>query len=209
MSALDLAKAQAVQATVEMQVGRRTSSMKANYEAFKANDFPINLQMQEDTEDILSCIADEHCLIREDMDGDSSHGDTSSITSPNSANISRPSRTKKQTSKAAAWNQERMQAEARRGHREKEHNTSITDESVVEMIPESGTSGLVEWSCDPNEPRYCICNQVSYGEMVGCDNEKCTVEWFHYGCVGLTEAPKGKWYCQQCTQTMKRRNKNR
>jgi inhibitor of growth protein 3 len=23
---------------------------------------------------------------------------------------------------------------------------------------------------DPNEPRYCLCNQVSYGEMVGCDN---------------------------------------
>lgn len=23
---------------------------------------------------------------------------------------------------------------------------------------------------DPNEPRYCICNQVSYGEMVACDN---------------------------------------
>lgn len=22
---------------------------------------------------------------------------------------------------------------------------------------------------DPNEPRYCYCNQVSYGEMVGCD----------------------------------------
>lgn len=28
-----------------------------------------------------------------------------------------------------------------------------------------------EWSCDPNEPRYCICNQVSYGDMVACDNE--------------------------------------
>lgn len=23
---------------------------------------------------------------------------------------------------------------------------------------------------DPNEPTYCICNQVSYGEMVACDN---------------------------------------
>lgn len=27
-----------------------------------------------------------------------------------------------------------------------------------------------EWTCDPNEPRYCICNQVSYGDMVACDN---------------------------------------
>lgn len=28
-----------------------------------------------------------------------------------------------------------------------------------------------EWTYDPNEPRYCICNQVSYGDMVACDNE--------------------------------------
>jgi len=23
---------------------------------------------------------------------------------------------------------------------------------------------------DPNEPKYCLCDQVSYGEMIGCDN---------------------------------------
>lgn len=27
-----------------------------------------------------------------------------------------------------------------------------------------------DWPYDPNEPRYCICNQVSYGDMVACDN---------------------------------------
>ena len=64
-----------------------------------------------------------------------------------------------------------------------------------------------DWAYDPNEPRYCICNQVSYGEMVGCDNEDCPIEWFHYGCVGLTQAPKGKWFCPQCTAAMKRRNR--
>lgn len=64
-----------------------------------------------------------------------------------------------------------------------------------------------DWAYDPNEPRYCICNQVSYGEMVGCDNGDCPIEWFHYGCVGLTQAPKGKWFCPQCTATMKRRNR--
>ena len=26
---------------------------------------------------------------------------------------------------------------------------------------------------DPNEPVYCICMQVSYGEMGGCDNPYC------------------------------------
>ena len=40
---------------------------------------------------------------------------------------------------------------------------------------------------DPNEPVYCYCRQVSYGEMVGCDNPECPIEWFHFECVGLTE----------------------
>jgi hypothetical protein len=26
---------------------------------------------------------------------------------------------------------------------------------------------------DPNEPRYCICQQVSFGAMIGCDNDDC------------------------------------
>ncbi|XP_070558329.1 inhibitor of growth protein 3-like [Ptychodera flava] len=65
-----------------------------------------------------------------------------------------------------------------------------------------------DWTFDPNEPRYCVCNQVSYGEMVGCDNDDCpNGEWFHYGCVGLSEAPKGKWYCPQCTAAMRRRGR--
>lgn len=71
------------------------------------------------------------------------------------------------------------------------------------MLPEAEASSQVDWTYDPNEPRYCICNQVtrhrplppppplapppppmlqlqltvlcvllqvSYGEMVGCDN---------------------------------------
>ena len=24
---------------------------------------------------------------------------------------------------------------------------------------------------DPNEPTYCICNRVSFGNMIACDNE--------------------------------------
>ncbi|XP_018412507.1 PREDICTED: inhibitor of growth protein 1 [Nanorana parkeri] len=51
---------------------------------------------------------------------------------------------------------------------------------------------------DPNEPTYCLCNQVSYGEMIGCDNEECPIEWFHFSCVGLNHKPKGKWYCPEC-----------
>jgi len=52
---------------------------------------------------------------------------------------------------------------------------------------------------DPNEPTYCVCKRVSFGEMVGCDNADCKIEWFHFECVGLTNPPKGKWMCPDCT----------
>lgn len=51
---------------------------------------------------------------------------------------------------------------------------------------------------DPDEPTYCLCDQVSYGEMIGCDNDSCQLEWFHFNCVQLVHKPKGKWYCPQC-----------
>lgn len=42
-----------------------------------------------------------------------------------------------------------------------------------------------------DEPLYCYCNGVSYGEMVACDAEDCQKEWFHLECAGLKVAPRG------------------
>ena len=58
--------------------------------------------------------------------------------------------------------------------------------------------GLDMFPIDPYEPRYCICNQVSFGRMVACDNPQCQIEWFHFACVKLEEEPKGKWFCDKC-----------
>jgi len=50
-----------------------------------------------------------------------------------------------------------------------------------------------------DEPRYCYCNEVSYGEMVACDNDNCAKQWFHLRCVGLKDAPTSlQWYCDDC-----------
>lgn len=72
---------------------------------------------------------------------------------------------------------------------------------------------------DPDEPTYCVCNQVcnakvhdnhittvinvlsiqiSFGEMILCDNDLCPIEWFHFSCVSLVLKPKGKWFCPNC-----------
>lgn len=49
---------------------------------------------------------------------------------------------------------------------------------------------------------YCFCRQVSYGNMIACDNKDCKYEWFHWSCVGLTAPPKGIWYCPDCQKRM-------
>ncbi|KAL1846542.1 hypothetical protein Plec18170_009121 [Paecilomyces lecythidis] len=59
---------------------------------------------------------------------------------------------------------------------------------------------------DDGEPRYCYCNEISFGEMVACDNDACPREWFHLSCVGLTKPPgkNVKWYCNECKENMRR-----
>ncbi|CAL8107845.1 unnamed protein product [Calicophoron daubneyi] len=54
---------------------------------------------------------------------------------------------------------------------------------------------------DEDQKRYCTCHDVSYGDMIACDNPNCPYEWFHYSCVNLTVAPKGSWYCPNCVKT--------
>ncbi|GAB4851408.1 PHD finger protein ing1 [Ancistrocladus abbreviatus] len=77
--------------------------------------------------------------------------------------------------------------------------------AAASTAPANPTSMDLDLPVDPNEPTYCVCNQVSFGEMVACDNPDCRIEWFHFGCVGLKEKPKGKWYCPDCAELKKRR----
>ena len=43
---------------------------------------------------------------------------------------------------------------------------------LLSVLPLSMTnpSDVLDMPVDPNEPTYCLCHQVSYGEMIGCDN---------------------------------------
>lgn len=59
---------------------------------------------------------------------------------------------------------------------------------------------------DADDQRYCFCNNVSYGDMIGCDDDDCEREWFHLGCVGLSKPPQGTWYCDAC---LERRARNK
>lgn len=78
--------------------------------------------------------------------------------------------------------------------------SSVSSLSTIPKIsPRKRASLLDEPPTDPNEPTFCICEQVSWGEMIACDSDTCKREWFHYPCVGLSEPPKGPWYCPECS----------
>jgi hypothetical protein len=74
---------------------------------------------------------------------------------------------------------------------------------------------------DPDEPKYCICDDVSYGPMISCDNNvnlfvflaclftdrpQCDKEWFHLPCMNMTEedipSRRAKWYCPDCRESL-------
>ncbi|KAK8021472.1 PHD-finger domain-containing protein [Apiospora arundinis] len=77
-------------------------------------------------------------------------------------------------------------------------NTTSNKQVEPEVEVELDEDGNV---IDPEEPRYCLCNRVSFGTMIQCDNvDNCKQEWFHLECVGLTAIPARttKWYCPEC-----------
>ncbi|XP_015254880.1 PREDICTED: inhibitor of growth protein 3 [Cyprinodon variegatus] len=188
--AITMAAAQAVQATAQMKEGRRTSSLKASYEAIKNNDFQVR----------------EFSVTRENS-GYSSSALASTLTQTLTPTAASDSRGRKSKSSIKSSNHQSSSSSSSSSLSSCSSSSALAQElsQQAAVLPEAEANSQVDWTYDPNEPRYCICNQVSYGEMVGCDNTDCPIEWFHYGCVGLTEAPKGKWFCPQCTAAMKRR----
>ncbi|KAG7992091.1 hypothetical protein I3843_02G110300 [Carya illinoinensis] len=94
-------------------------------------------------------------------------------------------------------------SESGRGRKKTRQATAAATDTAATAANPTGMD--LDLPVDPNEPTYCFCNQVSYGEMVACDNPDCKIEWFHFGCVGLKEQPKGKWYCSDCAVVKNRR----
>ena len=45
-----------------------------------------------------------------------------------------------------------------------------------------------------SDDKFCFCQNIEHGEMVLCDNPTCTIQWYHFSCVGLLFPPKVEWY---------------
>ena len=81
-----------------------------------------------------------------------------------------------------------------------------TDDSTQQSCSSSSQS-----SENAKIQKYCYCQQVESddmisSDMVGCDNDKCTYEWFHLKCLNLKSFPRtSKWYCPDCRKIMKKK----
>ncbi|KAI5370722.1 Putative inhibitor of growth histone-binding protein [Septoria linicola] len=100
----------------------------------------------------------------------------------------------------ATISQRKAAPNRRRGQAIKKDSATPADQPGLSAIE------TPEEYIDPDEPRYCICGDVSWGTMIACDNETdCEKEWFHLDCVQLKDLPprRTKWYCPDCRKKLK------
>lgn len=217
--AIAAAASQAIAATQQMQQGRRTASLKASYEAINTGvhvtEFGIGRDLAGAAQTAIQAIQQDHHNNKKKHKKWSSvangGGSSSGISSNSMGNVTNSSSQvtmMSNSSNSANISSTNTSNSSSSNTNSNSHGNGVTapESPVVDASSTQGTEVTDgEWSYDPNEPRYCLCNQVSYGDMVACDNEDCPSEWFHYPCVGITAPPKGKWYCPQCTASMRRR----
>ncbi|KAI6787641.1 hypothetical protein KC361_g9450 [Hortaea werneckii] len=67
-------------------------------------------------------------------------------------------------------------------------------------LPTAAAEDEEDYEEENDDQLYCYCQKVSYGDMVGCDNDDCAYQWFHWDCVGVKSEPKGEWLCPTCRE---------
>lgn len=112
----------------------------------------------------------------DNLDVDS--GDDVSVPSVKSTDKSQQSTNNKRSSTTNANKKQKKRKTS------KKQSIQIAQEVFDEVIQDDGIT---------DETTYCICQQISYGEMIFCENDTCPIEWFHFSCVDLTAKPKGRW----------------
>lgn len=126
-------------------------------------------------------------------------------TTPSTPSTPSSKQTKITSTSASSSSTNTANKSANKGKKKKrksnKHQTEKQSSNTGEVSP------IIDMPIDPDEPTYCLCQQVSFGQMIGCDNMKCPIEWFHFSCVRLTHKPKGKWFCPDCTIKRKREGK--
>lgn len=72
-------------------------------------------------------------------------------------------------------------------HGSRSRRVSVASDEDADGEPDEGDTDMVDAADaegETDETLYCICRQKSYGEMIGCDCDKCPYEWV--GCLFKT-----------------------
>lgn len=49
------------------------------------------------------------------------------------------------------------------------------------------------------EVLWCLCQKPDTGEpMLQCENDECSIQWFHLSCIKLNDVPESFWMCPNC-----------
>lgn len=156
-NAIAAAASQAIVATTQMPQGRRTASLKASIEAINASglggsqELIIGRELAGATQNVIQAVERENSL-------------------------NNPKRHKKKLGGSGMLGGLGISGGSASGPPPMPSLQNAESDIPAITINENGLvveqTAEGEWTYDPNEPRYCICNQVSYGEMVACDNEE-------------------------------------
>ena len=72
------------------------------------------------------------------------------------------------------------------------------------LLPEIVT-GKFDISDENDRKAYCFRRRTVFGNMISCDCSTFSYERFHYGSVDITRAPKGRWFCSDCSKKQKKK----
>lgn len=180
-NAIAAAASQAIAATQHMQQGRRTASLKASYEAIN-----IGVHASEFSRELAGAAQTAIAAIQE-------------TTKKHKKSESQENQLETPILHSIIKKRLKFFSSVFFGFYRKV-TTAAPSSSVVSAAIQQPASPPVatatvaitdpdnpEWTYDPNEPRYCICNQVSYGDMVACDNSDVSFNYFHSFSVRKTK----------------------
>lgn len=160
----------------------------------RTRQLDLEFENLETTGGVLSAVKEDDLQMHAKSN---SNAETPSAASSSSARIATKSEEKSESTKGKRPRQHRrhhdsFSKEEEKKEEEKPRKKKTRREKGNDKSPNNKVINTTD------EPLYCLCHQLSYGEMICCDNSNCSIQWFHFSCVRIDHSPKGKWFCPSC-----------
>ena len=78
----------------------------------------------------------------------------------------------------------------------------VADKDGVVLPPSRIEHEDTEYEEDTTKSWY-YCGEPCYGQMIMCEHNDCSIEWFHFDCLRIRCPPRNIWYCPSCRKLPK------